>query len=67
MNTKLMCEIQRFYIFPKNDWEKALELIGALDHDQTFRLCFFGREEININGRKLFLLLKVTHIKFDNT
>ena len=32
--------------------EKALELIGALDHDKTFRLyvCVFlgGREEINI-------------------
>ena len=31
-----MCEIQRFYIVPQN------ELIGALDYDKTFRLCFFG-------------------------
>ena len=28
--------------------EKALELIGALDHDKTFRLCFFWLEGINI-------------------
>ena len=28
--------------------EKALELIGALDHDETFRLCFFWQEEIKI-------------------
>ena len=37
---------------PKKRLEKALELIGALDHDKTFRLCvcvfFFWREEINI-------------------
>ena len=36
---------------PKKRLEKALELISALDHDKTFRLCvcvFFWREEINI-------------------
>ena len=32
----------------KKGLEKALELIGALDHGKTFRLCFFWREETNI-------------------
>ena len=47
---KLMCEIQTFYIFPQNDLKRALELIGAPDHDKTFCLnvFFFRREEINI-------------------
>ena len=53
---------------PKKRLEKALELIGALDHDKTFRLCvcvcvFFWREEINIMWKscKVFLFLKLIH------
>ena len=64
-----MCEIQRFYVFPKKGLEKALELIGALDHDKTFRFCFFflARRNQYTNVGKMFLFLKLIHIKFDNT
>ena len=39
--------------------EKALQLIGALDHGKTFRLCFFWREEINILMRRRCFVFKV--------
>ena len=55
-----MCEIQRFYIFPKKGLEKALELIGALDHDKTFRLCVFflaRRNQYNV-GKLLSVVVK---------
>ena len=32
----------------KKGLEKALELIGALDHGKTFRLCFFFGEKKSI-------------------
>ena len=43
----------------KKGLEKALELIGALDHDKTFRLCFFflARRNQYTNVGKLFLFL----------
>ena len=43
--------------------EKALELIGALDHDKTFRLFFFlARRNQYTNVGKLFLFLKLIHV-----
>ena len=56
-----MCEIQRFFIFPQNDWKKALELILALNHDKSFCLCFFwgGDEKKSIQRGKDVLVFKV--------
>ena len=56
-----MCEIQRFYIFPKKGLEKALELIGALGHDKTFRF-FLARRNQYANVGKMFLFLKLIHV-----
>ena len=48
--------------------EKALELIGAVDHGKTFRLSFvLARRNQYANVGKLFLFLNLIHIKFDNT
>ena len=45
---KLMCEIQRFFIFPQNDWKRHLNSLLFLIIKKTFCLWFFWREEINI-------------------
>ena len=37
----------------KKGLEKALELIGALDHGKTFRLCFFLARRNQYNAGKL--------------
>ena len=66
---KLMCEIQRFFIFPKNDWRRhqnSLVLWIVTKHFACVFNFFFARRNQYTNVGKTFLFLKLTHIKFDN-
>ena len=44
---------------PKKRLEKALELIGALDHDKTFRLCVARRNQYNVEKLLSIFVFKV--------
>ena len=54
-SNKLMCEIQRFFIFPKNDWRRHQNSLVLWIVTKHFA-CVFN-----------FLFLKLTHVKFDNS
>ena len=45
-----VCSNIKYQVYVRNSEILYLpyKLIGALDHDKPFRLCFFWREEINI-------------------
>ena len=65
-----MCEIQRFYIFPENDWKRhwnSLVLWIMTRHFACVCVFFFARRNQYTNVRTMFLFLKLIHIKFDNT
>ena len=65
-----VCSNIKYQVYVRNSEILYLpyKLIGALDHDKPFRLCFFWREENqHTNVGKLFLFLKLIHVKFDNT
>ena len=67
---KLMCEIQRFFVFPKNDWRRhqnSLVLWIVTKHFACVLNFFFARRNQYTNVGKTFLFLKLTHIKFDNS
>ena len=61
---KLMCEIQRFYIFPRNDWETHQNSSVLRIMTKHFACVFLARRNQYTIVGKMFLFLKLTHIKF---
>ena len=57
-----MCEIQRFYIFPKNDWKRHQNSLVLWIMTKHFVCFFLARRNQYTNVGKLFLFLKLIHV-----
>ena len=56
---KLMCEIQRFSIFPQNDWKRHLNSLLFLIIKKHFACDFFGEKKLIYQRGKDVFVLKV--------